>query len=231
VPQHLLLFFRRQGLTFANGKLFESTGLNKKSTIRQLDPVSGNVLVSVPLGDEYFGEGLAHVDGKLVQITWKQATAFVWNASDLTTIPPTIYSYETTRNNEGWGITYWEEKNELVVSDGSANLIFWDPNTLETLRTLSVIRQNSQPAVQMNELEFWRGRVLANVWYQDVLLVIHPETGVVEKEYDFHNLWPQSERQNYGADVFNGISITDDPDILLVTGKLWNRMYRIKLLP
>jgi glutamine cyclotransferase len=170
------------------------------------------------------------VDGKLVQITWKETTAFVWNASDLT-IPPVEYSYKTTGNNEGWGITYWEEKHELVVSDGSENLIFWDPNTLETLRTLAVTRQNGHRALNMNELEFWRGRVLANVWYEDVLLVIHPETGVVEKEYDFSNLWPKSERENHGADVLNGISITDDPDILLVTGKLWNRMYRIKFLP
>jgi glutamine cyclotransferase len=222
--------FLRQGLTFADGKLFESTGLYGQSTIRQLDPVSGDILVSFPLGAEYFAEGLAHVDGKLVQITWKETTAFVWNASDLA-MPPVEYAYNTTGNNEGWGITYWEEKHELVVSDGSANLIFWDPNTLETLRTLPVIRQSGQLAMKMNELEFWRGRVLANVWYEDVLLVIHPETGVVEKEYDFKNLWPKSERGNHGADVLNGISITEDPAILLVTGKLWNRMYRIKLLP
>lgn len=201
----------------------------RESTVRQLDPVTGDVLVSVPLGDEYFGEGLAYVDGKLVQITWKQATAFVWNASDLT-IPPTQYSYTTTKNNEGWGITYDENKHELIVSDGSANLIFWDPDTLETLRTLNVTRQSGQPALQMNELEFWRGRVLANVWFEDVLLVIHPETGLVEKEYDFSSLWPKATRP-YGTNVFNGISVTDDPDILYVTGKLWNRIYRIKLLP
>ena len=82
----------------------------------------------------------------------------------------------------------------------------------------------------MNELEYWRGRVLANVWYENVLLVIHPETGLVEKEYDMTSLWP-SEEQPSGTDVLNGISVSEDPDILYVTGKLWNRIYRIKLLP
>jgi glutamine cyclotransferase len=82
----------------------------------------------------------------------------------------------------------------------------------------------------MNELEFWRGRVLANVWFQDLLLVIHPETGVVEKEYDFSSLWPTSDRPR-GTDVFNGISVSEDPNVLYVTGKKWNRMYKVKLLP
>jgi len=216
-------------LTFADGRLFESTGLNGKSTVRELNPSTGEVLVSVPLEYEFFGEGLVHVNGKLVQITWKKATAFIWNPNDLT-IPPGVVQYKTTKRDEGWGITHDPIKNELIVSDGSANLIFWDVDTLQTNRTISVIRHDGSPATNMNELEFWRGRVLANVWFQDVMLVIHPETGVVEKEYDFSTLWPRSERPG-GTDVFNGISISEDPDILFVTGKKWNRMYRIKLLP
>ena len=126
----------RQGLTFANGELFESTGLYGQSTVRQLNPETGDVLLSINLGDEYFGEGMAYVHGRLIQITWKEATAFIYNATDLT-LPPSVSFYETTKNNEGWGITYDQANHELIVSDGSANLVFWDPDTLVTLRTLA----------------------------------------------------------------------------------------------
>lgn len=153
----------------------------------------------------------------------------MYDPNDLTA-PPQLYNYQTTKRDEGWGITFDPTKNELIVSDGSDNLIFWNPDTLQTIRTIPVTRQDGSPANNLNELEFWRGRVLANVWYQDVLLVIHPETGVVEKEYDFSSLWPKSERPS-GTDVFNGISISNDPDVLYVTGKRWNRMYKVKLLP
>lgn len=212
-----------------NGRLFESTGLNGYSTVRELDPATGNVIVSVPLERQFFGEGLVYVNGKLIQITWKKATAFVWNANDLT-IPPQPISYKTTKRDEGWGITHDPVKNELIVSDGSNHLVFWDVDTLETTSTRSIFRQDGSRATNLNELEFWRGRVLANVWYEDVLLVINPETGVVEKEYDFSTLWPKGDRPS-GTDVFNGISVSADPDILYVTGKKWNRMYRVKLLP
>jgi glutamine cyclotransferase len=93
-----------------------------------------------------------------------------------------------------------------------------------------VYRQDGSPATNINELEYWRGRVLANVWFEDVLLVIHPESGVVEKEYDFSSLWPKQERHSMGADVLNGISVSSDPDILFMTGKNWDRMFRVKLL-
>ena len=223
------MFPHRQGLTFANGRLWESTGLNGYSTVRELDPDTGKVLVSIPLEYQYFGEGLVYVHDKLLQITWKKATAFVYDPNDLTS-PPELYTYQTTKRNEAWGITHDATKNELIVSDGSANLVFWDVDTLETLRTLRVTRQDGSPARNMNELEFWRGRVLANVWKQNVLLVIHPETGVVEKEYNFSSLWPRRDRPR-GTNVFNGISISKDPNEIYVTGKKWNRMYKVKLLP
>ena len=129
-----------------------------------------------------------------------------------------------------WGITLDECRNQIVVTDGSNNLHIWDPKTLNPIKKIPVIRQNGKPAKELNEIEYWRDRILCNVWYEDVLLVVHPETGVVEKEYDFSELWPLSERKKEHADVFNGISVSADPDILYVTGKLWNRMFRIKLL-
>jgi len=161
--------------------LYESTGLNGQSSIRTLDPHTGQVIESFPVSQEYFGEGLTIVNDKLIQLTWKSKTGFVYDAKNLTK-PPETFSFSTKRS-EGWGLTYDAEKDELVVSDGSDSLFFWDPHTFEELRRLQVVRQSGQPAKNINELEWWRGRVLANVWYEDTIIVINPETGVVEKEY------------------------------------------------
>lgn len=161
--------------------LYESTGLNNKSTIRTLDPLTGAVIDSYPVSGRYFGEGLVFVDDKLIQLTWKSKTGFVYDASDLT-IPPQLFNFTSTRN-QGWGITYDAERRELIESDGTSYLHFWDPTNFQQIRRIQVIRQNGSPAKQMNELEYWRGRVLANVWYEDTILVINPETGIVEKEY------------------------------------------------
>jgi glutamine cyclotransferase len=172
-----------QGLTFFDGRLYESTGLYRESTVRELDPVTGNVLSVTPLEDQYFGEGMAYYDGKLIQITWKAGVGFVYDANDLSK-PPEKFTYKTTKHNEGWGITFDPDNNELIVSDGSNNLMFWDPETFETLRTIPVFRiDGSIPARAINELEFWRGRIIANIWYEDVLVVINPATGIIEKEY------------------------------------------------
>jgi glutamine cyclotransferase len=259
---HFSTFFflphHRQGLTFADGTMFESTGLRGQSSVRTVDPETGNVSSVYNLPDQYFGEGMAFYKGELFQLTWTSATGFVYNPATLTLSPPRSFQYETTKNNEGWGITVYEEKDEFIVTDGSNNLIFWDTNSFEILRTVPVYRQDGRAAVRLNELEFWRGRVLANVWKEDVLLVIHPDTGVVEKEYgknstcamrcsekgfactfllkstracsDFSELYPAQERGLLGGNVFNGVSVSADPDLLYVTGKLWDRMFLIELL-
>mmetsp|Transcript_25355 Transcript_25355/g.33085 ORF Transcript_25355/g.33085 Transcript_25355/m.33085 type:complete len:182 (-) Transcript_25355:160-705(-) len=177
---------------------------------------------------QYFGEGMTYYDGKLIQITWQERVGFVYNADNLEE-PPTQFDYDTT-NGEGWGITYNSAKNELIVTDGTNFLHFWDPDELgQNKRKVPVVRQNGSDALKLNELEFWRGRVIANVWYEDVILVINPETGVVEKEYDFETLWPSQDRTK-DADCLNGISISEDPDVLYVTGKQWDRMFLIRLL-
>ncbi|KAG7346779.1 glutaminyl-tRNA synthetase [Nitzschia inconspicua] len=217
-----------QGLTYARGQLFESTGLYGQSTIRILDPDTANVLKTVPMDNRLFGEGMAYYKDTLVQITWKSQKGFIYNMTTLETIHE--YQFASTRN-EGWGITWDRCKDELIITDGSEFLHFWDPNTMTEKRKVSVTRQNGKKALEMNEIEFWRGRVLANVWYEDVLLVIDPETGTVEKEYDFSTLWPAKDRSAEGADVLNGISVSKDPDILYVTGKNWNRMFTVELLP
>jgi glutamine cyclotransferase len=226
-----------QGLTYANGKLYESNGLYGESSIQILDPDTGHVKESISMDPMYFGEGMTFYDDKLVQIVWKKAKGFVYDADNLSAPPIKEFDYTTTKNNEGWGITYDPDRHELIVTDGSANLIFWDADCWKTGQcdpkpdkpTVQVKRLNGAPARQLNEIEYWRGRVLSNVWYTDLLLVIHPESGLVEKEYDFKDIFPISKRPPH-TDVFNGISISEDPDVIYVTGKLWDRMFKVKLL-
>jgi glutaminyl-peptide cyclotransferase len=170
-----------EGLTYFGGVLYESIGLNGHSSLLVLDAFSGTTKVSYDIDDQYFGEGLTYMNGKLVQLTWQSRTGFVYDTKNLAA-PPSTFSFTTTRN-EGWGITYDSTKDELIVSDGSNYLHFWDPITMEEKRKVEVIRQNSVRTHNINELEFWRGRVLANIWYEDVIIVINPDTGIVEKEY------------------------------------------------
>jgi glutaminyl-peptide cyclotransferase len=171
----------REGLAYGNGVLYESTGLQHHSTVRTLDPKTGSTIRSVPMKSKYFGEGLTFANGKLVQLTYKSHKGFVYNATDLQQ-EPVEFDFHTT-TGEGWGITYDTSNNELIVSDGSSFLQFWDPNTFQENRKLPVARQDGKNADKINELEFWRGRVLANIWYEDTIIVINPESGIVEKEY------------------------------------------------
>jgi len=200
-------------LTYANGHLYESTGLYGQSTVRILDPDTAKVIKTVPMASALFGEGMAYINDELVQITWyvnvlyflmlcyyrykckykhrthllfivfltrKSRKGFVYDPDTLKVKKE--YAFQTTLN-EGWGITFDECRNEIIVTDGSAKLHFWDPKTLQQLRRVDVKRMSGAPAKELNEIEFWRGRILANVWYEDVILVINPVTGVVEKEY------------------------------------------------
>jgi glutamine cyclotransferase len=170
-----------EGLTYSDGVLYESIGLNGQSSLLVLDAFTGTTKSSFDIDAKYFGEGLTYMNGKLVQLTWKSGTGFVYDTDDLAAKPST-FQFSTTRN-EGWGITYDSTNDELIVSDGSEYLHFWDPVTMQEKRKVEVVRQNSVDSGNINELEFWRGKVLANIWYEDTIIVIDPETGVVEKEY------------------------------------------------
>jgi glutaminyl-peptide cyclotransferase len=145
-----------------------------------LDPDTVDVLKTVPIDKSLFGEGMTYFKDTLVQITWKSQQGFIYN---MTTLEAIDHFHFSSTNNEGWGITWDRCKDELIVTDGSHYLHFWDPTTMTQKRKIPVFRLNGKKALELNEIEFWRGRVLANVWYEDVLLVIHPETGKIEKEY------------------------------------------------
>ncbi|GAX24310.1 hypothetical protein FisN_4Lh424 [Fistulifera solaris] len=175
-----------EGLAYFNGSLFESSGMNGHSKVQRLDPQTGEVIESqsFPSGSKYFGEGLTVVDSKLYVLTYKAKRGFIFDSKNITA-PPDQFHFNTT-TGEGWGLTYDASKHELIASDGSKFLHFWDPDTFALKRKVEVKRQNSRNSKNINELEWWRGRVLANIWYEDVLIVIDPETGVVEKEYGKH---------------------------------------------
>lgn len=170
-----------EGLCYAEGKLYESVGLWKESALLVLDPETGSTLERYPMDSKYFAEGLTYVNGKLIQLTYKYREGFIYDANNLAA-KPTKFKFNCT-TNEGWGLTYDPNKHELIESDGSEFLHFWDPETMQQKRKVSVKRLGGSVANNINELEYWRGRVLANIWYTDILLVIHPETGIVEKEY------------------------------------------------
>ena len=216
-----------EGLTYGQGFLFESAGLFHKSSIRRLDPDTGDVIEMYDLDDRtLFAEGLAIVDEKLFQLTYKRKLGFIYDAHNISK-PIGNFTFEST-TGEGWGLTYAPDTNELIMSDGSEYLHMIDPATLAPTRKVHVTRGEGRNARNINELEYFHGRVLANVWYHDIILVINPSTGVVEKEYDFSTLWLQSERSQKGAEVLNGISISSHPRQLYITGKNWERMFLVE---
>jgi glutamine cyclotransferase len=170
-----------EGLAFVDGVLYESVGMYQQSALLVLNATSGETLERYDMSGIYFAEGLTHVDGKLIQLTYKRSTGFIYDIKDLSTKPKTFEFHSTT--GEGWGLTYDPVHHELIMSDGSEFLHFWDPDTMLQKRKVAVSLLDGSLANNINELEYWRGRIIANVWYRDILLVIHPETGKTEKEY------------------------------------------------
>ncbi len=222
-----------QGLTYSkdSNRLYESNGLYGQSSICELDPSTGESKLCIDMDHDYFAEGAQIYktqDGeeRLIQVTWKNRIGFIYNADTLDMV--SNFTFTSTRN-EGWGITINGNEREFILSDGSENLHFMDMDTLDEIRRIPVIRQSGLQARNINELEYYNGKILANVWYEDVILVIDPITGVCESEYDMSMLWPVVERRKKGADVLNGISVSKEDGILYITGKKWDRMYKLKL--
>ena len=237
-----LFFVHRQGLTWHNGFLYEGTGLHGSSELRKLDPSNpSTALMTHTMSSKYFGEGITFYTDKqgnerILQITWREKTAFVYDANTFEVIKE--FSYDTS-NGEGWGITFIPQTCEFVVSDGSYHLMFWDCETfVEKRRVVVNYYQESKasPVKLLNELEIMKIGgddddnyvILANVWYQDVLLQINPSNGDIEKVYYFNDLHKDRESDE---DVFNGISVCDENErTIYLTGKLWSKIYKVELL-
>jgi glutamine cyclotransferase len=210
-----------QGLLLDDtGALYESTGKVGKSTVRQVDPLTGVVLRSVPVPGDGFGEGLALVDGRLIQLTWKDGVAFVWDAATLAQTGSFRYT------GEGWGLCH--DGSRLVMSDGSSTLTFRDPTTFEVLGTVAV-RVRGEPLVRLNELECVDGSVWANVWETPWIVRIDAATGQVTGALDTTGIIdPDPSEADPGA-VLNGIAYDPVRDTFLLTGKLWPSMFEVRI--
>jgi glutaminyl-peptide cyclotransferase len=209
-----------QGLLFYEGKLYESTGLLGESTVRRVDPDSGTVEAKVALDPQLFGEGLARVGGRLVQLTWQNGRALFWNLASLKK------EREVAYEGEGWGLCF--DGRRLVMSDGSERLVFRDPETFAKLGEVTV-RRAGAPVRRLNELECIDGVVYANIWQDTHLVRIDPASGEVTAWIDASNLLSGEDR--IGADVLNGIAAVPGTRHLLLTGKLWPRAFEVELVP
>jgi glutaminyl-peptide cyclotransferase len=208
-----------QGLVYFDGGLFESTGLNGRSSIRRVDPDSGAVQAEVPLDQRFFGEGLARVGDELIQLTWKNGRAFVWKLSSLERVREHGYG------GEGWGLCF--DGKRLVMSDGSDRLIFRDARDFAEEGSLRVTRAG-QPLRQLNELECAEGSVYANIWGSDYIARIDPGSGEVTGWIDASGLLTASERA--GTDVLNGIAYVPERGTFLLTGKLWPNLFEVRFV-
>jgi glutaminyl-peptide cyclotransferase len=208
-----------QGLLVRNGFFYEGTGMNGRSGIRKVKIETGEVLQTKPLGAEYFGEGITEWKGSLIQITWQSEIGFVY---DLNTFERTkTWTYK----GEGWGLTH--DDTRVIMSDGTSSLRFLDPGTLKETGRIAV-RDASGPVQELNELEYIKGEIYANVWRTDRIARISPKDGRVTGWIDLAGLLTPSERA--GTDVLNGIAYDAAGDRLFVTGKLWPRVFEIRLV-
>ncbi|MCI6627905.1 MAG: glutaminyl-peptide cyclotransferase [Candidatus Cryptobacteroides sp.] len=207
-----------QGLFWHDGSLYESTGLNGKSTFRKVDLQSGQALTKLPFNKKYFVEGSVILGDKLYILTWTNKVIFIYDADTLEY--RSTYSYP----REGWGLT--TDGKSLISSDGSSRIYFLTPE-LKFERSINVTL-NGRAVRYLNELEWIDGRIWANVYTTDTIVIINPDTGIVEATVDCEGLLPERLR-TYDTDVLNGIAVDSEGRIFL-TGKNWPELYEVKLV-
>jgi glutamine cyclotransferase len=210
-----------EGLVFDGGTLYESTGLNGESTLRKVDLQTGQVVDSLTLPAEDFGEGLTLFDGKLIQLTWQSHTGFVYDRACFCQVGSFMY------DGEGWGLTH--DDRSLIMSDGTDQIRFLDPQTFAVVRTIRVLN-HGWPLTNLNELEYIDGEIYANVWQTDQIVRIDPASGAILGWIDLTGLLPYADR-GPGVDVLNGIAYDATTDRLFVTGKDWPELFQIALVP
>ncbi|NWG10545.1 glutaminyl-peptide cyclotransferase [Candidatus Bathyarchaeota archaeon] len=205
-----------QGLAFEDGVLYESTGLYGKSSLRCVELESGYILQIYNLSNEFFGEGMTIFNDRIIQLTWKEHKGFVYNKTSFELLEVFDYS------NEGWGLTH--DGQRLIMSDGSANLYFLDPDSFETLGQIEV-RYNGSLVSRLNELEYVKGDIYANIWLTEQIVVIDPFNGQVKAWIDCTSI-----KAAYSGNVLNGIAYDVEGDRLFITGKLWSELFQVKLV-
>jgi glutamine cyclotransferase len=208
-----------QGLTVADGRLFESTG-QAGSWIAEVDIATGTQEKKVILDKKYFGEGIAILNNKVYQLTWQSHIGFIYDLKSFEKIGEFNYDHE------GWGITT-NDKN-LIVSDGTSKIRFLDTLTLQSVKEITV-KEGEAPVDKLNELEFIDGFIFANQWQTNYILKIDPVTGLVVGRMDLSQLAEKIYPLNPSADVLNGIAYEKKSKSLLVTGKLWPALFALKI--
>lgn len=208
-----------QGLAIHVGELYEGTGQYGASTLRRVDLATGRPEKQRALGPQFFGEGIAILDGLVYQLTWQNGVVVVY---DLDT-----FDVERTMRyaGEGWGLTH--DGRQLIMSDGSATIRFRDPATFAVTREIEV-RADGAPLARLNELEYVDGEIWANIWYDDRIARIDPADGKVRGFIDLGTLYPQSARGSEA--VLNGIAYDAAAKRLFVTGKNWPQLYEIEVV-
>ena len=210
-----------QGLIYKDGYLYESTGRNGHSSLRKLELETGKVLQKKIIDRKYFAEGLASYDRQLVQLTWKTGTGFIYNADN--------FDLKKTFNypGQGWGLTSYND--QFIMSDGSSFLRFLNPVDFREIKRLQVSR-SGRPVKKLNELEMVKGNIFANVWQTSQLVVISPQSGEVIGVINLAGLLNKHVTGSR-ANVLNGIAYDAEGDRLFVTGKLWPKLFEIRLIP
>lgn len=206
-----------QGLELYNEHLYEGTGLYGKSSLRKIEIESGKILQKFELDKEYFGEGITLLDKKIYQLSWKENTAFVYDL-DFNLI--NTFSYQ----GEGWGLA--NNNQHLLMSNGSQYIFFRSADTFETIRKIEVKIKNEE-VKNINELEYHAGYIYANIWRQDYIIKINADTGEVEAYLDLSGILETNYKGEIG--VLNGIAYNPEHESFLITGKLWPKIYEIKI--
>lgn len=207
-----------QGLQYVDGVFYEGTGLNGRSSIRKVKVETGEVLQKRDVAEQHFGEGITVWKGELFQLTWQSGLAFVYDRQ--TFAPRRSHKY----TGEGWGLT--QDAANLIMSDGTADLRFLNPATFAERRRVSVTAAG-KPLRDLNELEFVKGEIFANVWQTDYVARIDPSNGRVNSYIDLRGLLTPRERER--TDVLNGIAYDEAGDRLFVTGKLWPKVFEVRI--
>ena len=205
-----------QGFEFHKGSFYEGTGLRGQSNLRKIEVFTGKVLKLKKLDSQYFGEGITIFKEKIYQLTWQSGKSFVYDLETFKLIR------EFNIKGEGWGLT--NDGTNLIMSNGSDEILFLDPESFKVVRKLSV-KKNGRPEKLLNELELIKGNIWANVWKTDDILIIDAETGEVVRILNLSKLSERTSRD----DVANGIAWDEEKDIVYVTGKLWKNVYKLQL--
>ena len=209
-----------QGLVYLDGVLYEGTGLNGRSSLRRVNLETGAVLQMIALEEQYFGEGIVIWADRIIQLTWQNNQGFIYDRDSFALLD--TFSYPT----EGWGITH--DGQQLIMSDGTANLYFWEPESLAETGRITV-QDASGPIIRLNELEYIDGAVWANVWQTNRIAIIDPATGWVNGWLDMSGVLDGVEITP-PIDVLNGIAHDPATGRIWITGKLWPKIFEIELV-